>query len=97
MYAVIIPERRRRLAAVVRANAKRKLKLQHKEIINMEELAKKFVGKTCVIYTITDTSATLTGTIKEVSASGMLVECKNGLQAVNLEYVTRIRECKAKN
>ena len=58
----------------------------------MEELAKQFVGKDCIIYTITDTSATLTGTVKEVSGGGILIECKRGLQAINLEYVTRLRE-----
>lgn len=58
----------------------------------MEELAKQFIGKDCVIYTITDTSASLTGVVRDVKDGGLLLEGKNGLQAINLEYVTRIRE-----
>ena len=33
-----------------------------------------------------------TGKVKEVSGGGILIECKRGLQAINLEYVTRLRE-----
>lgn len=84
--------KRIKLAAITHVNRKNKLKKSNKENIDMEELAKNFVGKDCVIYTVTDTSATITGIIKEVADGGMLIEGKNGLQAVNLEYVTRIRE-----
>lgn len=59
----------------------------------MEALAKQFIGKECIIYTITSNDATIQGTIKDVSESGLLLEDAQGqLQAVNLEYVTRIRE-----
>ena len=59
----------------------------------MEMLAKQFIGKECIIYTITSNDGSVQGTIKEVSADGMLIEDPFGqIQAINLEYVTRIRE-----
>ena len=66
---------------------------KREEILKMEALAKQFTGKECIIYTITSNDGSVQGTIKEVSAGGMLIEDPFGqLQAVNLEYVTRIRE-----
>ena len=59
----------------------------------MEALAKQFIGRECVIYTITSNDGSIVGTIREVSGGGLLLEDARGqLQAVNLEYVTRIRE-----
>lgn len=86
---LFLPEKRRKFAAI--AHVRRKNESENKEI-KMEELAKQFIGKDCVIYTITDTSATLTGVVRDVKDGGLLIEGKNGLQAINLEYVTRIRE-----
>ncbi len=59
----------------------------------METLAKQFIGQECVIYTITSNDGSVQGTIKDVASGGMLSEDAQGqIQAVNLEYVTRIRE-----
>ena len=59
----------------------------------MEILAKQFIGKECIIYTITSNDGSVQGVIKEVSGGGMVLEDMQGqLQVVNLEYVTRIRE-----
>ena len=58
----------------------------------MEELAKQFVGKECLIYTVIGTDSVIKGMVKEVSAGGIVLENKDGIEAVNLEYVTRIRE-----
>lgn len=55
----------------------------------MLELAKSFIGKECMIYTIT---SQLSGVIKEVSGSAILLESGNTLEAVNLDFVVRIRE-----
>ena len=69
------------------------IKKQKKEILIMETLAKKFIDKECIVYTITSNEATIQGIIREVTASGMLIEdSQRQQQAVNLEYVTRIRE-----
>lgn len=58
----------------------------------MKTFAEKFIGKDCLVYTVTGESSCVKGKIQEVSDSGLLMECDNGLQAVNLEYVTRIQE-----
>ena len=55
----------------------------------MLELAKSFIGKECMIYTIT---SQLSGVIKEVSGSAILLESGNTLEEVNLDFVVRIRE-----
>ena len=57
---------------------------------NMLELAQKFIGKECVIYTFSGTQ--IVGQIKEVSNGAMLIENKGTEEAVNLEFVMRIRE-----
>lgn len=86
--------------------AKRKRKILHKivgkrfwnadkikkESTQMKELAQRFIGKNCIIYTIDDSLIRLTGIIKEVGSTGMLIENKDGVQLVNLEYVSRICE-----
>lgn len=55
----------------------------------MEELARNFLDKECVIDTF---RTQLTGTLREVTAGAILLEGTNGPEAVNLEYVIRIRE-----
>ena len=69
------------------------IKNKKKEAEAMEALAKQFTGKECIIYTINSNDGSIAGIIREVSGGGMLIEDARGqLQAVNLEYVTRIRE-----
>lgn len=88
---VIIPwiRRRRRIAAIGHILNRKK---QNKEIEFMKELAQKFVGKECLVYTVASDSSVAKGTIKEITVSGLLIDCDGNLQAVNLEFVTRIRE-----
>ena len=57
----------------------------------MIELAKRFIGKECLIYSLGNGSQ-LEGTIKEVSDSAILIEKGGTIEAINLDYVTRIRE-----
>ena len=50
----------------------------------MKELAKRFIGEECIIYTITSNDG---------SVRGMVIEKKTGeLEIINLDFVTRIRE-----
>ena len=80
---VIIPwiTRRRKLAAVRHILNQKK---QNKENRKMKELAKRFIGEECIIYTITSNDG---------SVRGMVIEKKTGeLEIVNLDFVTRIRE-----
>lgn len=58
----------------------------------MKELAKQFIGKECIIYTVMSIDSGIQGTIKEVTDGGIILEKKDGVEAVNLEYITRIRE-----
>ncbi len=89
LFFVISQQRKKqKTAAVVRHIKNRK-----KETEAMEALAKQFTGKECIIYTINSNDGSIAGIIREVSGGGMLIEDARGqLQAVNLEYVTRIRE-----
>lgn len=59
---------------------------------DMKKLAENFVGKDCLIYTLSCESSAVKGTLKEVSDTAVLVEYKGNIQAVNLEYIVRIRE-----
>lgn len=56
----------------------------------MTELAKKFIGKDCLIYTFSGNQ--LTGIIKEVSDSALLVDNGGAVEAINIDFVVRIRE-----
>lgn len=89
---VIIPwiTRRRRMAAIRQLlNRKR----QNKENDEMKELAKRFIGEECLIYTITSNDGSLQGVIREIGDGGMVIEKKSGeMEIVNLDFVTRIRQ-----
>ena len=89
---VIIPwiMRQRRLAAVRHILNQKK---QNKENSEMKQLAKRFIGEECIIYTITSNDGSVQGVIKEIDDGGMVIEKKTGeLEIVNLDFVTRIRE-----
>lgn len=83
-------EKKKRAAAIL--HAKKIKKENKKEVTEMEELAKQFIGKECLIYTVASDSVCVKGTVKDVSGGGILVEYEGNTEALNLEYVTRIRE-----
>lgn len=92
LLLVIIPgiRRRRRLAAVRHILNRKK---QNREKMAMKELAKRFIGKECIIYTITSNDSSIQGVIEEIGDSGMTVKRNSGeTEIINLEFVTRIRE-----
>lgn len=89
---VIIPEitRRRKMAAVRHILNRKK---QKKENLTMKELAKQFIGKDCIVYTVTSNDSSIQGVIKEVDDGGIVLEKDSGeREIVNLDFVTRIRE-----
>lgn len=88
LILAIALQQRRKNAAIV--NHRRNHK--NKEMSQMKELAEKFIGKECLIYTIASDTNSANGTVKEVTDNGILIEYKGELQAVNLEYVTKIKE-----
>lgn len=55
----------------------------------MTELAKRFVGKDCLVYTF---NGEVTGVIEEVCGGALLIKNNDNIQAVNLDFVVRIRE-----
>ena len=57
----------------------------------MKELAKRFVDKECVIATF-DMNHQFDGVIKEVTDGAILIEKSGKFEAINLDFVVRIRE-----
>ena len=57
----------------------------------MKELAERFIDKECVIYSF-DGSHQYEGIIREVIDGAILVEKEGKLEAINLDFVIRIRE-----
>ena len=91
LLLVIIPEmtRKKKIPAVRYILNRKK---QNKEKSAMKELAKQFIGKECIVYTVMSADSGIRGTIKEVNDGGIIIEKGDGIEAVNLDYVTRIRE-----
>lgn len=58
----------------------------------MRELAQRFIGKECVVYTMLGEISPVQGTLTEVSEGGLLIEKKGNVQVMNLDYVVRIEE-----
>ena len=85
---VIIHQRKRREEAVAQMLARKK----KGEKTKMVELAKNFIGKECMIYTFNGTQ--YEGTVKEVSDGALLIErgADRAVEAINLDFVMRIRE-----
>ena len=57
----------------------------------MKELAKRFMDKECVISSF-DGNHQYEGIIKEVTDGAILVERNGKMEAINLDFVIRIRE-----
>ena len=55
----------------------------------MKELAKKFIEKECIISSF---NSQFEGVIKDVTDGAILVEKGGKLEAINLDFVIRIRE-----
>ncbi len=62
-----------------------------KEKTEMLELAKRFIGKECLIYAF-DNNHQFSGTIQEVTDGALLIENNGSLEAINFDFVIRIRE-----
>ncbi len=81
----------RRRKTVIMRNIIQKNRTENKE---MFELAKRFIEKECVIYTF-DGNQYL-GTVKEVTEGAMMIEKKGNAEAINLNFVVKIKEIKKK-
>lgn len=88
----VISEKKRKNAAVINHRLNHK-----KEILKMKALAERFIGKDCIVYTISSSFEAVRGTVKEVTDGGLLIDSKGILKAVNLEYITQIEELPKKS
>lgn len=82
---IISMSRRKRMIATMVTKRKKKL-----ERATMQEMAKRFIGKECIIYSYDGNQ--ISGVIKEISSGAALVERNEILEAINLDFVSRIRE-----
>ncbi|MBQ9964672.1 MAG: hypothetical protein IJP14_06085 [Clostridia bacterium] len=80
--------RRNQRAAVIRKIMKKR---KTEDKTSMTELAKKFINKECLIYAF-DGNHQFTGVVKEVSDGAVLIEQNGQTEAINLDFVIRIRE-----
>ena len=85
IFIVLFIQRRKEKMWVINYIRRKK----RKELIEMLELAKRFLEKECIIYTFNNQ---LEGIIKEINGNAMLIEKNGTLEAVNLDFVVRIRE-----
>ena len=85
IFFVIFRNRR----AVVARQIIKKRKLEGNT--EMKELVKRFIDKECLISSF-DSNHQFEGVIKEVSDSAILVEKNGTVEAINLDFVIRIRE-----
>lgn len=85
IFYVIFRNRR----AVVARQIIKKRKLEGNA--EMKELAKRFIDKECLISSF-DSNHQFEGVVKEVSDSAILLEKNGTVEAINLDFVIRIRE-----
>lgn len=91
LIVILCVRKRQRTAAVMRVVRNRRKRTEEKQA--MKELAKQFIGKECMIYTVASFDGSIQGTIREVGDGGMLIEKNSGeMELINLDFVTRIRE-----
>ena len=88
LWMIIFIMMRNRKAAIVKKIIKKRKMEGNTE---MKELAKRFIDKECLISSF-DSNHQFEGVIKEVSDSAILVEKNGTIEAINLDFVIRIRE-----
>lgn len=83
--------RRRHRNVIAVRMMRRKRQSKREERIDMEEMARRFIGKNCTLQTF-DSNA-ITGELLEVTAGAVLVRGKDGQKAaVNLDFILKILE-----
>ena len=83
--------RRRHRNVIAVRMMRRKRQSKREERIDMEEMARRFIGKNCTLQTFV--SNAITGELLEVTAGAVLVRGKDGQEAaVNLDFILKILE-----
>lgn len=83
---IIFLEKDKKKKFLLKQIIQRRKKGEGKEML---ELAKRFVGKECLVYAF---DSTIVGTIVEIIDGAILVENKGNIEAVNLDFIVRIKE-----
>ena len=95
IFLIYLPRKKRRKYAANKIFTKNKiLNEKGKEGIVMRELAERLIGKDVYVKML---EGNADGVVKEVTDSGIVLENKNGLQILNLNYIMKIREYPYKN
>lgn len=72
---------------------KKKSKMTTEEREKMYELISRFIGKEVIITTMNSETISVNGTVTEVKDNWVVLDTKNyGMDAINIDYITRIRE-----
>ena len=87
LIVLVLLKERNKAVAVKKAICKRRSEKRRE----MVELAKLFIGKECLIYAF-DSNHQFSGIVKEVSDGALLLDVGGSLEAINLDFVIRIRE-----
>ena len=82
LYLISSTNRKKKLVASI-------LK-KRKENSKMQEIAKRFIEKECIIYSYDGNQ--ITGVIKEICDRAALIEKNGEYEAINLDFIIRIRE-----
>lgn len=90
VFLIYLPRKKRK--KYVAKN--RMMNKKEKERAIMKELMQSFVGKDVFVKLL---EGNADGIVKEVTDGGMVLENKNGLQVLNLDYIIKIREYPYKN
>ena len=90
----LLRKRRRKSAAIRHVKYRKNSEQRRKDIAIMKELLSRFMEKDVYIKLL---DGHADGVVKEVSDNGVVLENKDGLQIVNLEYVLKVREYPYKN
>jgi hypothetical protein len=90
LIIIITTRKKQKNFIILKKLKKSKIRKSKGEKSEMLELAKRFIDKDCIIYSFDGSQQY--GTIKEVTDNAILIEEKDELIAVNLEFVSKIKE-----
>lgn len=87
LFILVLQQEHRKKQTVVKQKILSKRTKKEKQ--QMVELAKQFIGKECLIYTL---NAQINGTVTDVSEGAVALDNGKTKEIVNLDYIIRIRE-----
>ena len=88
LFFIILMMRRQSRLAIAQRIIKNK---KTEDRSQMKELAKRFIDKECMIYAF-DSNHVFDGVVKEVTDGAILIQKDDKIEAINLDFVIRIRE-----